>query len=52
MVWDLMSANGVGDVVEIDGIMNADRSARFRSTMWYHDSDSKYNVSAVKAYLD
>lgn len=30
MVWDLMSANGVGDVVEIDGIMNADHSARFR----------------------
>ena len=65
MVWGCISANGVGDLVKIEGIMNAEKYRQLlihhavpsgkrligNGFIFQHDNDPKHTSNVVKAYL-
>lgn len=66
MVWGCMSADGVRDLVKIDGIMNAERYRQIlihhavpsgkrligRNFTFQHDNDPKHTANIIKRYLE
>ena len=65
MVWGCISANGVGDLVRVDGIMNAAKYKQIlihhailsgkrligNKFIFQHDNDPKHSAKTVKSYL-
>ena len=66
LVWGCISASGVGDTVQIDGIMNAEKYRHVlihhaipsgkglsgNGFIFQHDDDPKHTANAVKSYLE
>ena len=66
MVWGYISVNGVGDIVHIDGILNAEKYRQIPTHhaipskkrvigncfIFQYDNDPKHTARAVKSYLE
>ena len=65
LVWGCISARGVGDIVRIDGIINAENYRQvlihnainsgkhlIGSFIFQHDNNPKHTANAVKSYLE